>query len=444
MASLQKLFAQFSRKLPPAKLAATPAPPLLGAIEELSAHHVAGWAASRTDPGLRVALAVRRLDTGEIIARDTADHFRFGLTQAGAADEGHGFFIRFARCLPEDVLAQIEVLGDGDGAALQRAPYLTSNYQPLMLIAGDIVNNCNLRCPFCLWDYSNTRATYFMDERTIDSALRFLPYVTDGNFWFSCRHEPTLHPDLMRYVDKAPRALRKKIFYTTNLAKRMPDDYYTWLAGAGLHHVNVSVESRVPAVYEKMRKGARFPIFQANWDLLVNALQAHPDPTPVRYIAMVYRSNYRELPELVSYLLEHRQAATVELRYTFDYDYIPADFRDSEFLEAEGWLWLRDQLAGYPADKVLLILPPKVAADTEPLDIELKNRSVLQHGAHAGVSIRHYLPGRYEARLSWDGSCEIRRYWAHPYERAPVKEALCTVNLNDIDDPLAFFSDLPE
>jgi len=434
MASLQAFLAQFSRK---------PAALLLGAVEELSVHHVAGWAEQPIDKNERVALTVRRRDTGKIIACDIADHFRFGLTAAGASDEGRGFFIRFAKPLPAEVLPQIEVEATHSRASLPRAPYLTHAYQPMMLIAGDIVNNCNLRCPFCLYDYSKTRATYLMDERTIDSALRFLPYVTDGNFWFSCRHEPSLHPDLIRYIDKVPRALRKKVFYTTNLAKRMPEAYYAWLAGAGLHHVNVSIESRVPVVYEKMRKGARFPIFSENWDKLVEAMCAHEAPTPVRYIAMVYRSNYRELPELVDYLLAERQAALVELRYTFDYDYIPADFRDSEFLEAEGWLWLRDQLASYPADKVMLILPPSLATDTPALDIELQPGFSAKFGARAG-GIRHYLPGRYEARLSWDGTCEIRRYWAHPYERPPVKEPLCTVNVKDIDDPLAFFNDLQE
>jgi MoaA/NifB/PqqE/SkfB family radical SAM enzyme len=439
MASLHRFLERFSRKPEPG-----PAAPLLGFVEELSVHHVAGWAQSAADMSQRVALTVRRRDTGKIMAQNVADHFRWGLTQFGANDEGHGFFIRFAQPLPSEVLPHIEVEATRDHEPLQRAPYLTDRYEPMMAISGDIVNNCNLRCPFCLFDYSKTRNTYLMDERTIDAALRFLPYVTDGNFWYSCRHEPTLHPELMRYIDKVPRTQRKKIFYTTNLAKRMPETYFDWLADAGLHHVNVSIESRVPAVYEKMRKGARFPIFMENWNLLVEAQRAHAAPTPVRYIAMVYQSNYRELPELVTYLLEERNAASVELRYTFDYDYIPADFRESEFLDAQGWLWLRDQLAGYPADKVLLILPPDIALEHAPLEIELKNRSGLQdHAGHAS-GIRHYLPGRYEARLSWDGTCEIRRYWAHPYERPPVKEPLCTVNVNEIADPLTFFRDLPE
>ena len=438
MLLLKTLFEKFS-----SRPGAPQIPPLLGAVEQLSVHHVAGWAESSVDKGQKVALAVRRRDSGEIIARGIADHFRFGLIQVGASDESHGFFIRFAQPLPVEVLPHIEVEGAADRANLQRAPYLASSYQPLMLIAGDIVNNCNLRCPFCLYDYSNTRATNFMDERTVDSALRFLPYVTDGNFWFSCRHEPTLHPDLMHYIDKVPREWRKKIFYTTNLAKRMPGVYYSWLAGAGLHHVNVSIESRVPAVYEKMRKGARFSIFHENWNLLVQALREHPDPTPVRYIAMVYRSNYRELPELVSYLLEERSASSVELRFTFDYEWISPQFRDEEFLDTRGWFWLRDQLVDYPADKVLLILPPELASENGPLEIELKNRSGLQGNLERG-GIRHYLPSRYEARMSWEGNCEIRRYWAHPYERAPTKDPLCTVNVNDISDPLSFFRELPE
>ena len=76
----------------------------------------------------------------------------------------------------------------------------------------DIVDNCNLRCPFCLYDYANTRTTHFMTEQTIEAALRFLPYTRDGEFWFSCLHEPTLHPKLTSFIDKVPPEYRRKLF----------------------------------------------------------------------------------------------------------------------------------------------------------------------------------------------------------------------------------------
>ncbi|EQD45607.1 molybdenum cofactor biosynthesis protein A, partial [mine drainage metagenome] len=162
---------------------------------------------------------------------------------------------------------------------------------------------------------------------TIAAALRFLPFVAEGKFWFSCLHEPTLHPQLMAFIDKAPREYRRKIFYTTNLAKRMPQAYFAWLADSGLHNINVSIESRNPALYERMRKGARYRIFQENWDHLLAAFAQGSAPPALRYIAMAYKANFRELPDLVAFLIERRRAAQVEIRFTFDVAHLPAAFR---------------------------------------------------------------------------------------------------------------------
>ncbi len=423
---------------------AKPRPTLKGALEQVSPFHVAGWAENPADPAERSPLVLRRTDTGEVLAHGRADNFRHSLTAWGASDDGHAFFIRLAQTLPENVLDLLEVSDALSGAILPRTEHVSRDYQPIMLVAGDIVDNCNLRCPFCLYDYTNVRATNMMDEATMEAALRFLPYVTDSNFWFSCLHEPTLHPELMRFVDKVPREWRHKLFYTTNLAKRMPAGYYAWLADAGLHHVNISIESRVPEIYEKMRKGARFRIFQENWDMLVDACRQHPNPTALRYIAMVYRSNYRELPELVRYLQEERLGSLIELRYTFDSPWLPAEFRDAEFLDAEGWLWLRDQLSGYTADRVRLIMPPGVTVEQPALEIEMTNRTNSERGIRVEANVRHYLPGRYETRLSWDGTFEVKPFWAHPYEQGPGQSPLVSVNIRDIADPVAFLRNLPD
>jgi molybdenum cofactor biosynthesis enzyme MoaA len=414
-----------------------------GYIEQISRFHVEGWVHNLADLSERTALAVRRGDTGEVIATDVANHFRFGLSGIGVGDGGHGFHIRFPNPLPPEAVSKLEVLPTPAGHPLPKSPRCTDAYEPMMLISMDIVDNCNLRCPFCLYDYTGVRTTNVMDEATIDAALRFLPYVTDANFWFSCLHEPTLHPDLMKFISKVPREWRRKLFYTTNLAKRMPPDYYPWLADAGLHHVNISIESRDPAVYENLRKGARFHIFQENWDLLIKAASQHPNPTPIHYIAMVYRSNYRELPGLVKYLIEERRGAHVELRFTFDMPFMPSAFRDSEFLHAEGWLWLRDQLSGYSAQQVRLILPPKVTPRTPATEFEATNRTKTSYGIRVKHDVRHFLPGRYQARLSWNGQLEISPYWAHPFEEGPGQKRICTVNVRDIQDPIQFLFGLP-
>jgi MoaA/NifB/PqqE/SkfB family radical SAM enzyme len=259
-----------------------------------------------------------------------------------------------------------------------------------------------------------------MDEATIEAALRFLPYTLDSNFWFSCLHEPALHPQFTEYLAKVPPALRKKVFFTTNLAKRMAPDYFLFLANGGFANVNISIESLDPAVYERMRKGARFRIFMANWDALMAAMAVGRAPPFLRYIVMVYKSNLADIPALVEHLLAQRRADEIQLRFTFDVAHIPQEFRDSEYIDDAGWDWLAAQVAHHPARKVQVIRPP---ADMP--------------GGEGGA----LLPGRYEFKMSWDGALKINRFWAVPFS-ASGEPPLAELNVRDVSDPLSLFAEL--
>lgn len=409
-----------------------------GLVDELSTHHVGGWISSRSQPAEPVDYEVVLADTGEVLARARADQFKWGLA------EFHGFYTRLGRQLAEPELGKVAVRAEGSDQVLPLAGWLRTTYEPVMFVAMDIVDNCNLRCPFCLFDYANTRATHFMTEETIDAALRFLPYTTDGNFWFSCLHEPTLHPNLVSYLDKVPLEYRKKIFYTTNLAKRMPSRYFEWLANTGFHHINVSIESLKPALYERMRKGARYRIFKENWDQLVDAFKGGQAPPRLRYIAMAYKTNLQELPELVRFLLDERHATQVELRYTFDVPHIPPEFKRDEYLDTADWIWLRDQLAEYPPEKAQIIFPPRLHLPPPNTAGDAPAEPVAIAGEMTHPTSGQFLQGRYECRLSWDGSLQVNRHWAIPYGDAECEERLATTNVRDVSDPLSFLSQLPE
>jgi hypothetical protein len=68
----------------------------------------------------------------------------------------------------------------------------------LKFIAADIVNNCNLRCPLCLVDYSSVTKTDLMSEETFVGLPTLIRSVPEGGFWLFCLHELTLHPRLNR------------------------------------------------------------------------------------------------------------------------------------------------------------------------------------------------------------------------------------------------------
>jgi molybdenum cofactor biosynthesis enzyme MoaA len=396
------------------------APSYEGYVDELSPHHVAGWL---TGPGEAAFEAV--LPDGDIVARGAANQFKFGPSHAGQGR--HGFFERFTRELSAEELATV-VVRDPAGQAVAHSDHVNGEYRPLMLNAMDIVDNCNLRCPFCLYDYSKTFSTNVMDDATIEAALRFLPYTLDSNFWFSCLHEPALHPRFAEYLNRVPQALRRKVFFTTNLAKRMPPEYFMFLANGGFHTVNISIESLDPAIYERMRKGARHRIFMANWDALMAAFSVGTAPPFLRYIVMVYKSNLAEIPALVEHLLAQRRGDEIQLRFTFDVPHIPSEFQATEYIDDAEWDWLAAQVAHHPADKVQVIRPPAVTSAT----------AASPDAADQGAV---FLPGRFEFRLSWDGTIEAKRFWAIPYDTSG-EAPLAVVNVRDIADPLAFFDEL--
>ncbi len=407
----------------------------VGLLDHVSARHVEGWVLSRAQPESRVRYEVMLSGDNEVLASGIADRFRHGLHGAGIGDGAHGFRSRLPRWLDEQERGRVIVRPVEDSGPLQRATPVNPAFEPVLHIAMDIVDNCNLRCPFCIYDYAGINVTHFMSDETMDAALRLLPYVRDGEFWFSCLHEPTLHPKLTSFIDKVPRHYRRKLFYTTNMAKRMPESYYGWLANSGLHHINISIESLRPELYERMRKGAKHRIFRQGWDALMAAMEQAASPPRLRYVVMVYKSNQHELPEMVRYLLEERRGWQVELRHTFDVPHLPADFRKNEFLDPGEWLALRDALAGFPADRVQLLLPP--AASPPAGEVQSEDKPV-KSTTEAGPVIADY----YMLRMSWDGSLRVVGVLAESRNDQAIEVQIAETNIRDIGDPMAFLDSL--
>ena len=408
-----------------------------GYVDAVSHAHVSGWIYDFSAPDLRLQHQVLLDDTGEVLLEALADRFTPGLREHGVGDGAHGFYHRLPRRLSPAEQSQLRVRVAPDGLDLKRSAAVSTVYQPLAFVVMDIVDNCNLRCPFCLYDYSGVNKTNLMTEQTIEAALRFAPFAADGGFWYSCLHEPTMHPRFVDYLNRMPPEQRRTIFFTTNLARRMPADYYDFLANSGVHHINVSIESRDPAIYERMRKGARSPIFNECWDKLLTAFRAAAAAPRLRYITMAYKSNLREIPSLVEYLLAERCGAEVEIRYTYDEPHIDPAFRRAEYLDQDEWLWLHSQLAPRLGAGVMLSMPP---------DVEALVAGAGGFDATAGptpVAIGGFTPGQYGFRLTWDGSLEVKRVWHGPGEPDPKTAVLVETNVRDIPDAAAFLAALP-
>jgi hypothetical protein len=409
--------------------------PYQGFLDERSTRHVAGWVRDLSDLERRVEIeivTVKPDGTERVLERCIASAL-VDDTLAALGDHmaNYAFYRVFEREVSEAERDALFIRVAGGTHIIEQAPAMRTAFEPVHHIALDIVNNCNLRCPFCVYDYEGVNKTEFMTDATFDALIKLIPYVRDGNFWLSCLHEATMHPKLLEFIGRVPLAYRKKIFFTTNLAKRMPEAYFAFLAGSGLSHVNISIESMEPALYERMRKGARQPIFLENWEKLLRHFAAAPNPPKLRYNIMAYRSNLQEIPGLIRKLRAEKQAWQIEVRHTFSQSHIPIDFQRGEFLNSTEWKWLEEQLKEFPPTEVLQLWPPDGSGyeviKEKPEDGVLVNTDIEK------ISIEELrrigIPRPFNLQASWDGS--IKAY----------SEALLITyfkgNINEMANPLA-------
>jgi len=427
-----------------------------GYVDERSTRHVAGWLRNPANDAERTdfEIVLPGPDGERVLHRGLADAFSAGLATLGLGDGSNAFYTILPTTLTPGERDRLIVRPARNKVPLPLAPNLRAAFEPLSYVAMDIVNNCNLRCPFCVYDYSSTRETRVMSTAVFDAALSLIPYVTDGNFWLSCLHEPTLHPNLLDFIGRVPPEYRHKLIYTTNLARRMPQAYFDVLADAGIHHLTVSLESLEPGLYERMRAGARHRIFAANWEMLLASLPRGNAPPKLRYNILAFRSNLGEIPSTVEILLAEKQASQVEIRYTFDERHIPQSFRDREFLGSAEWAWLADQLARYPADRVLLLPPPGgVSHDGGPSAPGPSHEDAAQP-ANVGqttcrpappkpiataspVSITsRRVPRSLYARVQWDGALEAYGTEIPAPGLPPGPVNYLVANIAQLDDPV--------
>lgn len=398
----------------------------IGFVDELNTSYVCGWVCNQALPQDRLMCEAVLSSTGEVLISSIANKLHYETIKSiGDTSCRYAFFIKFPRILNSAEQKGIFIRVKNTEYTVPFAPNLKTDFQPFLHMAMDIVNNCNLRCPFCLYDYSSTKKTFFMDDDTINAALRFLPFLPDGDFWFSCLHEPTLHPQLIDYLAKVPEEYRKKIFFTTNLAKKLPDSFFEWVVNSGLHHLNVSLESLDPAIYERLRKGARQHFFLNNIDKLKKALKESANPISVRYIIMAYKSNLKELPSLFGKLIGDYNASLVEVRSSFDAPFIPKDFKETEFLSNNDWDWLEAQLKLLPDNDKVVIL-----------------RELTTEEANDDETPEDVLSGRYMLRLSWDGHLKVFVYEYSSALKKRVEKNILETNVKEITDINVFYDQL--
>ena len=216
------------------------------------------------------------------------------------------------------------------------------------LIACDITSNCNLRCPFCLNDFRQISGNNFMTRETFKKILPLFDLIKkDGFFYFSCLFEPTLHPDFVELLNLIPDEQRKKVFFTTNLAKKLSEDTLRQLSQSNIHHINISLDSIKPDVFEGLRRGAKFEVFMDNLERLVDIFAKNPHSPKIRYITILCKSNIGEAVELLNATSKKYHSSEHEFRcFHPNEEFQDAVWVKKNLITLEDWEYVKRALSG--------------------------------------------------------------------------------------------------
>ncbi len=402
-------------------------PAVTGYIDIAEGCSISGWASDSNHPDQRLTVDAYLGST--VIASAVADQPRPDLVRAGIGDGRHGFSCylqpRDLGRAPVDIRLKVRETGtplkfrNRKDIRLDTAVFLN-------FIAADIVNNCNLRCPFCLVDYSAVTKTELMSEETFVSLLRLIRSVPEGGFWLSCLHEPTLHPKLNEFIELIPRDCRSKVWFTTNLARPLAAEIFEGWAHSGLHHINISLDTMNPELFAVLRKFGRYPVFEANLNLMTTVFKSVPDAPKLRYITMAFKSNLEEIPRIVEHSNLNWLSSENEIRYTYNVAHIEDQFRKDHYLHREDWAGLTASLQRLPYPHVIAY-PPEDGYE-EMIQMSANYFDLIQIGKPATKPVFDH-PLSLRARP--DGTLMVAN-----------RESQFGANIQSLQDPVAFLRNL--
>jgi len=232
--------------------------------------------------------------------------------------------------------------------------------RPFEFIALDTTNNCNLRCPFCFNDFATVGPRTLTRQIFVARVLQLFPLVS-GRVFFSCLFEPAIHPDFLDLLDMIPRKEQPKVFFTTNLALPLEDDFFRRLSRLRLAFINISVDSFNPATYRSLRRGGRLEHHLANLERLAATFANATTPPPLHVITMALKPNYTEIPRLVERCARDFGVVDHEIRYVYANSSTSAGWKHDNLLTPEEWLGLQTDCRGLPCT----IYPPPAGYFTD-------------------------------------------------------------------------------
>jgi len=271
----------------------------------------------------------------------------------------------------------------------------------------DVTGNCNLRCPYCINDFSQVHGNTLMTLELFDRVTRLFPLLRPaGQLLFSCYFEPTIHPQFLDMLCRVPPEWSSRGGFTTNLGRRLPDTFFERLVELKIGYINVSLDSLSVAVFEEMRKGIHFDVFKHNLERLVDACSASEHGPDIHFISMVSKLNLAEIPDLIRRCAEAYRPKRHEIRgiwMTPEIEQRP--WIQSHAIDVDDLLMLRRQLAELPphVDLVFDLPGNPEAFTTFPAKTEKSFERFVRELADPGLQRAYSVPVAPILQIASDG-----------------------------------------
>lgn len=225
------------------------------------------------------------------------------------------------------------------------------------VISNDITSNCNIRCKFCFNRWEEIPPNVNMTCETFQKVKDLLPLAQDEGFYFSCLYEPLMNKNICDLLACIPAEYRNKCFFTTNLAVRLSDEVIRFLSTSNLHHINISMESLNADTYNELCEHAKFEVYFDNLKRITEAFKKAVNPPKLRYVTMILRQNYDEIPEIAARCHKEFLSVQNEFRTPFVGPHMNLKWMDNQILG-------RDELESLSNELASLSIPIFCSTDT--------------------------------------------------------------------------------
>src|SRR5438067_9752624 len=200
------------------------------------------------------------------------------------------------------------------------------------------VGQCNLRCQMCPIQFRHDGPSSGVAFMGYDEFTRLIDqFVGVKELHLQGLGEPMMHP---RLFDMIGYAIAKGIVVTctSNLTLLSPRRAEQCIR-SGLVELNISVDSAIPEIYERIRVGSRFDRVARNVALLMETRERMGSQQPrLKIVAVLMRQTLDGLPELVR--MVHRwsipELFVQHLCHDFAESSLPAEYRPMrEFVDQQ-------------------------------------------------------------------------------------------------------------